>query len=129
MALLRAFACSLSCTICLAGSLQAQDGHRIWGEVHTTSGDVHEGFIRWDRNEGSWVDILDGSKDIPEQNYLAWLESIGEEGPPVRTIDLRGYRISWEEDDPDFPSSAQSAPPSPSSSCPATSSRKEFSPT
>jgi hypothetical protein len=108
MALSRAFACSWLLTIWLAGPVQAQDGHRIWGEVHTTSGDVHEGFIRWDRNEGSWVDILDGSKDIPEENYLAWLASIDVDGPPVRTIDLRGYRISWDEDDPDFPSSATS---------------------
>ena len=108
MAQSRAFACSLLSAICLAGPVQAQDGHRIWGAVHTTSGDVHEGFIRWDRNEGSWVDILDGSKDIPEENYFAWLESVQVDGPPVRTIDLRGYRISWNEDDPDFPSSASS---------------------
>ena len=108
MGLSRTVACSLWCATWLAGPLWAQDGHRIWGEVYTTSGDVHEGFIRWDRNEGSWVDILDGSKEIPEENYLAWVESIGEEGPPVRTIDLREYRISWEEDDPAFPSAAAS---------------------
>jgi hypothetical protein len=54
------------------------------------------------------VDILDGYKDIPEENYFAWLESIEEDGPPTRTIDLRGYRISWNEDDPDFPSRAAS---------------------
>jgi len=103
MALVRALACSLLCAICLPGSVRAQDAHRIWGAVHTTAGDVYEGFIRWDRNEGSWVDILDGSKEIPEENYFAWLRSIGEDGPPVRTIDVNGYRISWEEDDPDFP--------------------------
>ena len=108
MPLLRACACSLLCAIGLAGPVWAQDDHRIWGEVYTTSGDVHEGFIRWDRNEGSWVDILDGSKEIPEENHLAWLASIGADGPPLRTIDLHGYRISWEEDDPDFPSSAAS---------------------
>ena len=108
MALLRAFACSLLCTICLPSPGRAQDGHRIWGEVHTTTGDVHEGFIRWDRNEGSWVDILDGSKQIPKENYFAWLESIGDDGPPVRTIDVAGYRISWPEDHPDFPFTAAS---------------------
>ena len=108
MTLSQALACSLLLAICLAGPVQAQGGHRIWGEVHLTSGDVHEGFIRWDRNEDSWVDILDGYKDIPEENYFAWLESIEEDGPPTRTIDLRGYRISWDEDDPDFPSRAAS---------------------
>ena len=108
MTLLRAFACSLLLVMWLAVPVRSQDGHRIWGEVHTTTGDVHEGFIRWDRNEGSWVDILDGSKEIPEENYFAWLESIGDDGPPVRTIDVTGYRISWQEDDPDFPFAAAS---------------------
>ena len=108
MAQLRAFGWSLLCTAVFAGPLCAQDGDRIWGRLFTTSGDVYEGFIRWDRNEGSWVDILDGSKEIPEENYLAWLGANDGGGPPVRSIDLMGYRISWEEDDPDFPSTAAS---------------------
>ena len=108
MAYSRALGRSLLCLAALAGPLGAQDGDRIWGQIHTTSGDVYEGFIRWDRNEGSWVDILDGRKEIPEENYLAWLEAKDAEGPPRRTIDLLGYRISWEEADPDFPSTAAS---------------------
>jgi hypothetical protein len=35
---------------------------RLYGEVVTTSGAVVEGFLRWDRNEGSWADLLDASK-------------------------------------------------------------------
>ena len=105
---LRAFGWSLICVAVLASPARAQDGDRIWGEVHTTSGDVYEGFIRWDRNEGSWVDILDGSKTIAEENYLAWLHAMGAGGPPLRYVDLMGYRISWEEIDPDFPSTAAS---------------------
>jgi hypothetical protein len=85
-----------------AAPLLAQDTDRIWGRVQTTSGEVHEGFIRWDRNEGSWVDILDGSKAIPEVNYLVWLAATDRERA-VRTIELGGYRISWNEEDPDFP--------------------------
>ena len=107
MAPFRVFGWSLLCTLGLCalglpGPVRAQDGDRIWGQVHTTSGDVHEGFIRWDRNEGSWVDILDGSKIIPNENYLAWLATTEADGPPVRTIDLLGYRISWKETDPEF---------------------------
>ncbi|MFQ5569435.1 MAG: hypothetical protein ACE5G0_07150, partial [Rhodothermales bacterium] len=36
---------------------------RIYGRV-TTHDDVYEGFIRWDKNEASWVDILNGSKRL-----------------------------------------------------------------
>ena len=107
MARFRAFGCALLSVLGLSGPVWAQDADRIWGRVHTTSGEVHEGFIRWDRNEVSWVDILDGSKEVPGENYLAWLESRGDE-PPVRTIDLLGFRISWEESDPDFPSTSAS---------------------
>ena len=105
---LRAFGWSLLCVAVLASPARAQDGDRIWGQLHTTSGDVYEGFIRWDRNEGSWVDILDGSKEIPDETYLAWLEARGAGGPPLRYVDLFGYRISWEEYDPDFPSTVAS---------------------
>ncbi len=108
MAQLCAFGRSLLCVAVLASPALAQDGDRIWGQLHTTSGDVYEGFIRWDRNEGSWVDILDGSKEIPAENYQAWLEAKGADGPPLRVIDLQGFRISWREADPEFPSTAAS---------------------
>ena len=93
---------SLLCT-----PLSAQDEDRIWGRVLTDSGAVHEGFIRWDRNEGSWVDVLDGSKQLPEENYLAWL-SANHGDRAERVIELQGYRISWEEEHPDFPLTAAS---------------------
>ena len=108
MAQLRAFGWLLLCVAVLASPARAQDGDRIWGRLYTTSGDVYEGFIRWDRNEGSWVDILDGSKEIPDENYLAWLEAKDADGPPLRYIDLQGFRISWEEADPDFSLTAAS---------------------
>ena len=73
----RAFGCAPLCaTLCalgLSGPVCVQDADRIWGQVHTKSGEVHEGFIRWNRNEVSRVDILGGSKDVPPENYLAWL--------------------------------------------------------
>ena len=107
MAQLSALGRPLLCVAVLAGCVwatpaRAQDGDRIWGRLDTTSGDVYEGFIRWDRNEGSWVDVLDGSKEIPDAVYLAWLEAKGADGPPLRHIDLQGFRISWREADPDF---------------------------
>jgi len=80
----------------------AQSADRIWGRVHTTEGDVHAGFIRWDRTGASWADILEGLKELPEENYFAWLEAHDRERA-TRTIELRGYRITWDEVDPDFP--------------------------
>ncbi len=99
----RAFGRSLLCVVVLASPVWAQDDDRIWGRLYATTGDVHEGFIRWDRNEGSWVDVLDGTKEIPSENYMVWLEAKGADGPPLRSIDLQGFRISWREADPDFP--------------------------
>ncbi|UCC25752.1 MAG: hypothetical protein JSU98_01395 [Gemmatimonadales bacterium] len=90
------------------GEVAAQDVDRIWGRVETISGDTYEGFIRWDRNEGSWVDVLDGSKPVPRDNYRIWIRAMeGEEVRRVRTVELMGFRISWEESDPEFPSWAE----------------------
>jgi hypothetical protein len=36
--------------------------NRLYGTVHTQDGDSHTGFLRWDRNEGSWADLLDATK-------------------------------------------------------------------
>lgn len=37
--------------------------NRLYGRVHTRDGERYEGFIRWDRNEGSWTDVLDANKE------------------------------------------------------------------
>jgi len=44
---------------------------RIYGRVLTMDGGEYEGFIRWDRNEGSWADLLDASKDITAERLSA----------------------------------------------------------
>ena len=36
--------------------------HRLYGTVVTRRGDEYTGYIRWDRNEGSWADQLDAAK-------------------------------------------------------------------
>ena len=53
----------------LAVTVEADDSDRIYGEITTVEGDTFEGFIRWDKNEGSWVDILDGEKELPKRKY------------------------------------------------------------
>jgi hypothetical protein len=47
---------------CLAA--QAENEGRIYGKITTVDGDILEGLIRWDKNEASWVDVLDGNKDL-----------------------------------------------------------------
>lgn len=47
----------------LAATTLADDiDGRIYGRITTDDGEVFEGIIRWDRNEASWVDVLNGDK-------------------------------------------------------------------
>ena len=84
--------------------LQAQHGDRIWGRVVTEEGESHEGFIhlRGYRSGASWADILRVSREIPEQQYQDWLEATRGGAPHIGTVDLKGYRITWEEKHPAF---------------------------
>ena len=36
---------------------------RLYGTVTTVDGWAHRGYIRWDKNEGSWSDLLDANKE------------------------------------------------------------------
>jgi hypothetical protein len=82
---------------------------RIWGRVETVSGVTHEGFIRWDRNEGSWVDVLDGSKGLRLDDYLVWNDRTGEAEPvPERVVEYGGYRISFPDHLSSLPATTQS---------------------
>jgi len=54
---------ALAAIVLAVTTVWAGDTGRIYGKIHTVDGDVLEGLIRWDRNEASWVDVLDGSKE------------------------------------------------------------------
>jgi len=89
--------------------LDAQGTDRIWGRVETSAGDVYEGFIRWDRNEGSWVDLLNGRKELSFDHYDVWNELVDQdENRRERSIEFFGIRLSWDDDEAQFPSSAES---------------------
>ncbi len=98
---------------CLALGLGAQDptgDGRLYGRIVTAGGRVYEGFIRWDKNEGSWADILDGSREIPWA-YRRDAERLDEERwrqRRERRIDFFGIHVSWTEDEDEMPSSAAS---------------------
>ena len=92
------------------GVPQEAPDDRLYGRVITAGGDVFEGYLRWDRNEGSWADVLDGSKELPWDNLrdaeeLDWER---EEGRRERSVNILGLRISWTEDGNHYPSSALS---------------------
>lgn len=89
--------------------LSAQAPERIWGRVSTTSGEAHEGLIRWDRNEASWADILDGSKEFTEFEYQDWWDLLHpDDRSRDRVVEVAGYRVTWDDDAPDFPSIVES---------------------
>lgn len=96
--------------LCGVTPLRAQTAaERIWGEVETVNGDVFEGFLRWDRNEGVWTDVLNGDRSVPEEQRRMWSEARGEEeGDRERSIEFLGFTLSWDEDDPDFPARVES---------------------
>ena len=87
-----------------APTLHAQADDRIWGRVLTAEGDEYKGFLEFSRGQSaaSWADRLVGSREISDDKYNAWLLAVHDGRPAVRTVDVRGYRVSWEERYRDF---------------------------
>jgi hypothetical protein len=50
--------------VACATMASADSTGRLYGKLTTVDGDVYEGLIRWDKNEASWSDILNGDKDV-----------------------------------------------------------------
>lgn len=90
--------------LAIAQPVQAEgsDDARLYGRVTTTDGRVIEGWLRWDRNEGSRLDFLDAAKEIPRE-VLREAERLdpayGEEMRRKRSLVALGVRITWAEDD------------------------------
>lgn len=84
------------------------DTTRIYGRITTQNGETYEGFIRWDRNETNWSDILHASKQIPEENVRLSDELLGRRRAG-RTVgfSILGVRFDVDSDD-DYPTSASS---------------------
>jgi hypothetical protein len=81
--------------------------NRLYGRVYTSGGDVYEGYLRWDRNEGSWGDVLDGSKELPWENLRQAQElddRYDRDRRRSRGIRFLGTRISWDEDEDEITS-------------------------
>jgi hypothetical protein len=50
--------------IAVTSAAFADSSGRLYGKLTTVGGDVCEGLIRWDKNEASWSDILNGAKEL-----------------------------------------------------------------
>jgi len=81
---------ALALTLTSAPDVPADSGSRIYGRVTTVDGDVFEGLIRWDKNEGSWVDILNGNKELRKTNS----DRRRKYGDRERSIELFGITIA-----------------------------------
>ncbi len=101
-----------SATGAAARSASAQDEDRIWGQVRTVEGKEYSGFIVWagrgPHDAANWADFLEADRFVAPAVYDAWLAATGGTRP-VRIIEVEGHRVSWNEEDPEFPSTSPAA--------------------
>jgi len=95
-----------------AQSAELPSADRLYGRVLTAEGERLEGYLRWDRNEASWVDFLDGEKEIS----WAWMreaEALDDEfrrrRERERSVTVQGVRISWDVDESEPPPTSSAA--------------------
>ncbi|MBN1213237.1 MAG: hypothetical protein JXA92_11750 [candidate division Zixibacteria bacterium] len=90
--------------IVLSMATWADNSGRIYGKITTVDGDVLEGLIRWDKNEGSWVDILNGEKELSRKNLRDVEKRSPRKYSKRRSVKLFGIKII-DDDDGSFYSS------------------------
>lgn len=78
---------------------QEYDPGRLYGRILTTGGDVHEGFLRWDQNEGHWTDALDASKRIPSRYRREVRDLRATQAERPRGVTILGFRLPWNDDE------------------------------
>ncbi len=97
-ACIAAFALGMLAATPLCAGLQ----DRLYGRITTRDGRVLQGPIRWDKNEASWLDLLDASRKFPERNREAAKRSgLATEAKEVRVLGVRIARF----DEANIPSS------------------------
>jgi hypothetical protein len=50
----------------------AADRGQLYGKIRTVDRETYEGFIRWDKNEAFWDDILDGNKELDRKRHARY---------------------------------------------------------
>jgi hypothetical protein len=105
-----AIVCGIGLFLLAGVAVTADNTGRIYGKITTVDDEVLEGLIRWDKNEASWVDILDGTKEFRWREYRADDERKRRKyRDRRRRVRLWGVDVYVSgDDDWDYPSSAQS---------------------
>ena len=52
----------------LTASIALADQWQVYGKIYTYDDEVFEGPIRWDKNEGAWCDVFDGTKFLEHRD-------------------------------------------------------------
>jgi hypothetical protein len=94
--------------LALAGALAADNSGRIYARITTVEGDRFEGLLRWDKNEGSWVDILNGSKDLEREDERERRYGDRRDSRRETKYKLFGITISGDDDNIYWSTTAQS---------------------
>ena len=96
MALKAGLIALLGFLLILAASAQAEKG-RIYGKIYTDRGDILEGPIRWDKNEASWDDMLDGYKEKSRKTDQEKRRKYRDRSSQIRIFGLTIYKDggSW----------------------------------
>jgi hypothetical protein len=76
---------------------------RIHGRVITSDGDRYEGLIRWDKNEASWIDMIDCTKELELSRRR------GKDDESVKSIRIFGIRVGHVKTKGEYNISAQCA--------------------
>ena len=79
----------------LAISVAADEG-QLYGKIYTVDDEVFEGFIRWDKNEASWCDILDGTKERDSREHRKYRRR--DDKRDHKTVKIFGMTIYSEGD-------------------------------
>ncbi|MEW6049812.1 MAG: hypothetical protein AB1644_01945 [Candidatus Zixiibacteriota bacterium] len=95
----RAGLIALAGLLAVGGAVLAEDNSgRIYGRITTTDGDVYRGLIRWDKNETNWCDILNGTKELSDEDR----DRSSRSRRSKRTTRIEVFGIKIGESDGDF---------------------------
>ncbi len=83
----------------VAAPAEADNSGRIYGKIVTVDGDEFEGLIRWDKNEGSWVDFLNGNKELDRKHTTRYKRRYRDRKRPIKIFGINiGYSTSYSRD-------------------------------